>query len=133
MDDRHARHRRADADRRRRPSDGHRSRDRARFQRLVADAVAGLPPTLRSQLDRVELVIHDVPPRGATAVLSRYEPAAGDPSDTAGADQLTLFRRPLELRAASKLDLIDLVRETLVHELAHHLGIDDDGIDELGW
>jgi predicted Zn-dependent protease with MMP-like domain len=44
-----------------------------------------------------------------------------------------LFRRPLELRAASKLDLIDLVRETLVHELAHPLGIDDDGIDELGW
>ena len=48
-------------------------------------------------------------------------------------DRVTIFRRPLELRARSRRDLAALVRETVVHEIAHHFGIDDDRLDELGW
>jgi predicted Zn-dependent protease with MMP-like domain len=155
VDDRHARHRRATGDRRRRPSDGFRATNRARFERLVADAVATLPPELLRELDRVQLWIEEVPPdppgEGETPPLARYvvatpsrrragsaaagSAAAGSATGPAAvpADRLILFRRPLELRATSKVDLAELVRFTVVHELAHHLGIDDDRLDELGW
>jgi predicted Zn-dependent protease with MMP-like domain len=48
-------------------------------------------------------------------------------------DRITLFRRPLEARARNQRELADIVRETVVHEIAHHFGIDDDHLDELGW
>lgn len=129
MEDRHARHRRPDADRRRRPSDGHRSGDRARFRRLVDDVAAGLPEVLRSHLDDVDLVVRDVPPSDDRPSLSHYEVARAEPAGHPSADRLTLFRRPLELRAGSKADLADLLRETLARELAQHLGIDDDDLE----
>ncbi len=65
-DDRHARHRRADADRRRRPVDGHRVRGRGRFERIVVDALAALPPALLAHLDGVVLAIEDDARRRAT-------------------------------------------------------------------
>jgi predicted Zn-dependent protease with MMP-like domain len=152
VDDRHARHRRASGDRRRRPSDGFRATSRARFERLVEDAVTTLPPELLRELDRVQLWVEDVPPDrpedAEAPPLGRYEVAAAVPGPTgpsagaatgdarrrtAGTDRLVLYRRPLELRATSKVDLAELVRFTVVHELAHHLGIDDDRLDELGW
>jgi len=48
-------------------------------------------------------------------------------------DRITLFRRPLEARARNRRDLAELVRHTVLHEVAHHFGIDDDRLDELGW
>lgn len=145
MDDRHARHRRAPGDRRRRPSDGFRAASRGRFERLVEVALATLPPELLRELDRVQLWVEEVPPTppgtGEAPPLGRIEAtparrvsasasAAGPAPPT---ERLVLFRRPLELRATSKADLAELVRFTVVHELAHHLGIDDDRLDELGW
>jgi predicted Zn-dependent protease with MMP-like domain len=148
VDDRHARHRRGVGDRRRRPSDGFRALTAARFERLVEDAIATLPGELLRELDRVDVVVSDVPPplgaSGDPPPLGRYEPARRQrpsarsspgtrPSPPAGRDRLTLFRRPLELRATTRIELAELVRSTVVHELAHHLGIDDDRLDELGW
>ena len=48
-------------------------------------------------------------------------------------DRITLYRRPLEARARTRQELAWLIAETLVHEVAHHVGIDDDRLDELGW
>jgi predicted Zn-dependent protease with MMP-like domain len=92
MDDRHARHRRADADRRRRPVDGFRTSSSRRFVRLVDDAVAALPKRLLALLDSIAIVVEDVPP-------------APSPSDQAA----------------------------VVTDLADHLGLTDDDLDELGW
>ncbi len=139
--DRHARHRVRDVDPRRRPSDGRRARDGARFERLVAEALRTLPPPLLDHLDNVQLTIEDVPPAdpvgsGDEILLGLYQ---GIPRTERGIDggwlpdRITLFRRPLELRARSARDLAALVRETVIHEIAHHLGIDDDRLDELGW
>lgn len=115
MEDRHARHRRADADRRRRPSDGHRTAERARFERLASDAAAALPPPLRDELALVR--VREVPDEpGLLAV-------AADSDDGV---QVTLFRRPLELRAVSKLDLLELLRDTLAQHLSDRLGPDGD-------
>lgn len=141
MRDRHARHRRTGVDRRRRPTDGFRARDAARFHRLVDDAVSSLPEDLLGYLDNVQITVEDVPPadpagEGEELLLGLYEGIPRTERELGMAalpDRITLFRRPLELRARNKHDLAELVRETVVHEIAHHFGIDDDRLDELGW
>jgi predicted Zn-dependent protease with MMP-like domain len=142
MDDRHARHRRRPPDPRRRPVDGHRALSRSSFERLVDDAVTSLPAGLLAYLDNVEVTVVDVPPPdaledGEEVVLLGLYQGVPQPERVWGApmlpDRITIYRRPLELRARAREDLADLVRETVVHELAHHFGIDDDRLDELGW
>jgi predicted Zn-dependent protease with MMP-like domain len=141
VDDRHARHRRTDADRRRRPIDGFRAGGLARFERLVDDAIASLPPDLLGYLDNVQVTVEAIPPadplgEGEELLLGLYQGIPRTERDLGAAalpDRITLFRRPLEARARNKAELAELVRETVVHELAHHFGIDDDRLDELGW
>ena len=142
MDDRHARLRRRPPDPRRRPVAGHRALSRRAFDRLVDQSVGSLPGPLLDRLDNVEVTVEDVPPADAledgqeVVLLGLYQ---GVPQTERGwdapflPDRITIYRRPLELRARSREDLSDLVRETVVHELAHHFGIDDDRLDELGW
>jgi predicted Zn-dependent protease with MMP-like domain len=141
VDDRHARYRRTDADRRRRPVEGFRASSTARFDRLVDDAIATLPRDLLAYLDNVQVTVEDIPPAdpmgdGEQLLLGLYQGVPRTERDRDAAqlpDRITLFRRPLEARAQDKRDLADLVQETVVHELAHHFGIDDDRLDELGW
>jgi predicted Zn-dependent protease with MMP-like domain len=141
VDDRHARHRRTGADRRRRPVDGFRARSAARFERLVDDAVTSLPPDLLAYLDNVQLTVEDLPApdplgEGDELLLGLYQGVPRTEREFGAAslpDRITLFRRPLEARAQTKAELAELVRETVVHEIAHHFGIDDDRLDDLGW
>lgn len=137
MPERHARHRRRPADRHRRPVDGFRALGRERFERLVDDAVSGLPGELLAHLENVQITVEDVPASDDDGVLlGLYEGVPRterDLSDTALPDRITLFRRPLEARARDKVELAAVVRDTVVHEVAHHFGIDDDRLDELGW
>jgi predicted Zn-dependent protease with MMP-like domain len=138
-DDRHARHRRAEPDRRRRPVDGFRTADRGRFGRLVEDALAELPPSFLEHLDGTTIVVEDVPPVPGDGDAGEVALAAYDTAPVRGRGRrapghlLTLYRRPLEARATSKRDLAAIVREVTVLEVAEHLGIDDDQIDDLGW
>jgi predicted Zn-dependent protease with MMP-like domain len=100
----------------------------------VADAVASLPARLAAHLDGVRIAIEDVPPvqpRGAAdeIPLSGYDvaPSAGQGGgDASLPDRLVLYRRPLEARAISHHDLADLVRQTLMVQIARQAGIDDD-------
>jgi len=139
--DRHARHRRADSDPRRRPVDGFRASSRERFERLVGNAVDSLPPQLLSYLDNVQITIEDVPPpdpvgEGEEILLGLYEGVPRTERDFGDGllpDRITLYRRPLEARARNHHELAEVVRDTVVHEIAHHFGIDDDHLDELGW
>lgn len=114
------------------------------FERLVERAVAGIPDPFRSALAEVAIVIDDEPtpeqrhdndlPDGEM-LYGLYE---GVPRTEYGADwtaapnRITLFRLPLEEDFPDPRDLADEVRITVIHELAHHLGIDDDRLDELG-
>jgi predicted Zn-dependent protease with MMP-like domain len=145
VDDRHARHRRADADPRRRPSDGFRADSAARFERLVGDALALAPVGLLRYLDDLEIVIELVPPVPSglpvPPPLARYEAAGagrqrGETAAGAGAaagDRIRLYRRPLEARARNTADLRSLVLEAVVSQLADHHGLSEDDLDELGW
>jgi predicted Zn-dependent protease with MMP-like domain len=142
MNDRHARFRRAAVDRRRRPTDGFRAASARRFERLIEDAIASLPNDLLGYLDDVQVTVEDVPPSSASSghaegvLLGLYEGMPRTEREHGLAvlpDRITLFRRPLEARARDRGELAELVRDTVVHELAHHFGIDDDRLDELGW
>ncbi|MFA9445107.1 metallopeptidase family protein [Egicoccus sp. AB-alg6-2] len=139
MSDRHARHRRSPADRRRRPVDGYRVADADRFDRLVDDAVGGLPDELLRYLDEVEMAVAEVPPGGADereVVLGRLRRLPANASSRgpgAATARLTVYRRPLEARAHNRADLLELIQLVVVQELADHFGIGDDRLDELGW
>jgi predicted Zn-dependent protease with MMP-like domain len=120
-----------------------RSRHRP-FDELVALALDAIPEPFATALDEVAIVIADEP----TADQRRENEIAQDetlyglyegvPRTEWGADwtalpnRITLFRLPLEADFADPDDLADEVWLTVVHELAHHLGIDDDRLHELG-
>ncbi len=124
------------------------SRPRARhdrFDRLVDRAVASIPEPFRSALAGIALVIADEPTReqlrendmGPDETL--YGLYEGVPLDEWGGDgvpvptRILLFRLPLEEDFPDPEDLADEVRITILHELAHHLGIEDeDRLAELG-
>ena len=124
------------------------SRPRARherFDRLVDRAVASIPEPFRSALDGIALVIADEPTpeqlrendMGPDETL--YGLYEGVPLDEWGGDwvpvptRILLFRLPLEEDYPDPEDLADEVRITILHELAHHLGIEDeDRLAELG-
>src|SRR3954451_8605929 len=128
------------ASRARRPSPaGHRS-----FESLVERALASIPPPFDRALDEVAIVIADEPTRDELelsgldpdeALYGLYE---GTPRTEWAADlvpfpnKITLYRLPLEEDFPDPRDLAEEVRETVIHELAHHLGIDDERLYELG-
>ena len=114
------------------------------FESLVDEALASIPMPFAAALDEVAIVIADEPtPEQRRAnglpdddvLYGLYE---GVPKTEWGADwvadpnRITLFRLPLEADFADPDDLADEVWLTVVHELAHHLGIDDDRLHELG-
>ncbi|MEO5705382.1 MAG: metallopeptidase family protein [Candidatus Limnocylindrales bacterium] len=116
----------------------------AAFERLVDRAIAAIPDEYRIALREVAIVIEDEPSReqlrengiepgdsmyGLYEGVSRAEYAA---DWVAAPNRITLFRLPLEEDFLDPTELEDEVRMTVLHELAHHLGIDDDRLDELG-
>lgn len=114
------------------------------FESLVESALATIPMPFAAALDEVAIVIADEPTARQLAdnelepddtLYGLYE---GVPRTEWGADwiaepnRITLFRLPLEADFADPDDLADEVWVTVVHELAHHLGIDDERLHELG-
>lgn len=116
----------------------------AAFEALVDRALAGIPEPFNAALDEVAIVIEDEPTdeqlldNGLTLDDTLYGLYEGVPRTAYAADwamspnRITLFRAPLEDDFPDAADLEDEVRRTVVHELAHHLGIDDERLDELG-
>jgi predicted Zn-dependent protease with MMP-like domain len=115
-----------------------------RFEDLVDEALATIPMPFAAALDEVAIVIDDEP---TLDQLSRNEMDSGDtlyglyegvPRTEWGADwiaepnRIVLFRLPLEADFPDPDELADEVWVTVVHELAHHLGIDDDRLHALG-
>ena len=134
-------HRRGSRTARRRP----RPSSHVRFDRLVDRAIASIPLRFRSALDGVAIVIADepTPPQlrenGLGPDETLYGLYEGVPLAEWGADwapvptRILVFRLPLEEDFPDPDDLADEVRITLLHELAHHLGIEDeDRLRELG-
>jgi predicted Zn-dependent protease with MMP-like domain len=120
--------------------------DRERFRELVREAVALLPDELRREVRNVDLVIEDFPtpedlevagvPRGHT-LLGLYH---GVPLTARGhenynlvlPDKISIYQRPIEAICRDDDEIREQVRVTVLHEIAHYFGIDDDRLNELG-
>ncbi len=105
------------------------------FETLVADALDELPEALGHLLDNVVILVEDAHPEEDLLGLYEGVPLTerDDYGDLALPDRVTLYRLPLCDMADDAEHLRQEVLITVVHEIAHHFGIDDDRLHELGW
>jgi predicted Zn-dependent protease with MMP-like domain len=107
------------------------------FERLVADELDRLPDNMLDGLDNVVFVIEDVPEDGSMDLLGLYDGLAVTERGNYGfgelPDRIILFREPLVAACSTLEELKDEIHVTLVHEIAHYYGIDDDELHRLGW
>ena len=107
----------------------------AEFEGYVADALDGLPAGLAAHFDNVVVVVEDENDEEPD-LLGLYEGVAlTERGQYAGAlpDRISLYRIPLCLLAEDLDHLLEEIAVTVVHEFAHHVGIDDERLHELGW
>jgi predicted Zn-dependent protease with MMP-like domain len=105
-----------------------------RFEAMVGEALDTLPPALARMMRNVVVVVEDgEDPR----LLGLYEgiPLTERLSDYSAVlpDKITIYRRSICALCASEAEVVDEVRTTVVHEVGHHFGIDDERLHELGW
>jgi predicted Zn-dependent protease with MMP-like domain len=109
---------------------------KAEFEDLVSAALDEIPPELSRLMTNVVVLVQDDPPPGED-LLGLYEgvPLTERDSWYAGVlpDTITIFRNPILRICDSPEDVVDEVRTTVIHEVGHHFGIDDDALHELGW
>ena len=107
----------------------------AEFEGYVADALDGLPPDLTQHFRNVVVVVEDENAEGPD-LLGLYEGVAlTERTHYTGAlpDRISLYRITLCLLAEDLDHLLEEIQVTVVHEFAHHMGIDDDRLHQLGW
>jgi predicted Zn-dependent protease with MMP-like domain len=111
--------------------------DPDRFDELVADALDSVPEQLLGALDNVVVLVAAEPPADEPDLLGLYEGYAltdrGWDYSMALPDRITIFRGPILRLCQTPAEVVHEVRVTVVHELAHHFGIDDARLHELGW
>jgi predicted Zn-dependent protease with MMP-like domain len=111
--------------------------DATEFERLVVDELDLLPDDMVDGLENVIFVVEDRPENGTLDTLGLYDGIALTERSQYGfgemPDRIILFREPLLAISDTADDLRDEIHVTLVHEIAHFYGIDDDRLHELGW
>ena len=107
------------------------------FDALVATALDSIPDGLAAAMRNVAVLVEDEPPPDGPELLGLYEgvPLTARDSWYAGVlpDRITIFRGPLLRRCSSYDQIVEQVRVTVVHEVAHHFGIDDEELEDLGY
>ena len=111
--------------------------DEEAFEALVVDELDLLPDEMVDGLDNIVFVTEARPEDGSLDLLGLYDGTALTERDRYGfgelPDRIVLFREPLLAIAEDLQDLKDQIHVTLVHEIAHYYGIDDEQLHELGW
>ena len=106
-----------------------------KFDRLVRDALDALPEELGRAMENVAVQVRDEDPDDPE-LLGLYEGTPlterGDYTHTLP-DVIFIYRLPICDMCETEDEVVDEVRITVIHEIAHHFGIDDDRLDELGW
>ncbi len=107
------------------------------FEKIVVDELDELPDEMVDGLENLVFVTEDRPADGSLDLLGLYEGVALTERDRYGfgelPDRIVLYREPLLAIAETLDELRDEIHVTLVHEIAHYYGIDDDQLHELGW
>jgi predicted Zn-dependent protease with MMP-like domain len=106
-----------------------------RFEEMVVTALDSLPAELGRLMSNVAVTVeHDPGPPG---LLGLYEgiPLTSRTTQYAGVlpDRITIYRQAICAICRTEDEVAGEVRRTVIHEVAHHFGIDDDRLDELGW
>ena len=107
------------------------------FEELVAEALDGIPAELAALMDNVVVLVEPEPPADDPGLLGLYDgiplTARGSTYTFAPPDRIFVYRGPLLRMCTSAAELVDEVRITVVHEIAHHFGIDDEQLHDLGY
>ncbi|WP_076464512.1 metallopeptidase family protein [Actinomyces mediterranea] len=107
------------------------------FEDLVEDALDEIPESFWNLIDNVAIFVEDDPPEDMEAdLLGLYDGIAlTERDDYAGVlpDRILIFRNPTLAMCEDAEEVADEVRVTVIHEVAHHFGIDDERLHELGW
>ena len=113
--------------------------DPEEFETLVADALDRVPPELAALMDNVVVLVEEEAPPEDPHLLGLYD---GIPLTERGSgyqgvdllpDHITIFRLPILRICRDRDEVVHEVLVTVVHEIAHHFGIDDERLHELGW
>ena len=118
---------------------------RSRFRRLVRTAAESLPPKFWDRMENVEILVRSrpTPVERASLGLGPHEtllglyqgiplPARGYDYGNTLPDRIVIYQEPIEAICATDEEVIAQVRTTVLHEVAHHFGIDDERLEELG-
>jgi predicted Zn-dependent protease with MMP-like domain len=97
-----------------------------KFEEAVQSALDDLPPQLARALKNVAVVVEEEDPDDP-GLFGLWEAAEFMP------DKITIFRKPLTARFPDRRELVEEIRLTVLHELGHYFGIDEDRLDELGY
>ena len=120
---------------------------RKRFEQLVTEALKGIPAELRRALDNIEVAVDDWPSEAQLAdagldddddlLFGFYHgtplPQRSPMEPYSLPDLITIFQGPLEEACETEDELRDEIRRTVVHEIAHYFGFDEDRLAELGY
>ena len=108
-----------------------------RFEQLVDDALDGIPDELAALVDNCVVLVEAEPPEHDPDLLGEYLGTPLTDRDSGyvmvAPDQILIFRGPILRMCHDEDEVVEEVRITVVHEVAHHFGIDDDRLDELGY
>lgn len=119
--------------------------DAETFERLVAEALDALPEFFREKLDNVVIVVEDWPDRetmrlakvrSRTELLGFYHGVPLTERTSSYSlivpDRISIYRCPIELQCRTPEEVRETVQRVLRHEIAHHFGLDDDRLQEIG-
>ncbi|MEV0586783.1 metallopeptidase family protein [Nonomuraea sp. NPDC050310] len=108
---------------------------REKFEELVAEALDTIPGELTAMMSNVFVVVVDDPPEPDLLGLYTGVPLTerGDWYSGVLPDRIEIYRNPICQICDTEDDVVEEVQITVVHEIAHHFGIDDDRLHELGW
>ena len=109
---------------------------REAFEVLVGEGLDSIPEELAQLMDNVVVLVEDNPPKGRN-LLGLYHgvPLTSRGHYYAGAlpDHITIYRLPILRQCSTDEEVVECVTTTVVHEVAHHFGISDERLDELGY
>jgi len=109
---------------------------RQRFEELVGDAIDLVPRELARAMDNVVILVEDRNPENPTLLGLYHGVALTERTSQYGGvlpDTITIYREAILDICRDEQDVVEEVAITVVHEIAHHFGIDDARLHELGW
>ena len=118
--------------------------DTNQFEELVRSALDNIPQGIREQLENIDIIVEDVPKPdqlggvkidNENLLLGLYEGipiTLRDDYSMVLPDKITLFKEEIEKICDTEEDIVEEIQKTVIHEVAHHFGINDATLDTLG-